>query len=67
MPTTFVQVGNHWINLELVAGIELMPDPNDLKRYVSARVHFTNGKFQDFTQSTDIQDLAAWLRAHKAT
>lgn len=66
MPTTFVQVGNHWINLELVVGIELVPDPNDPTRYAAARVHFTNGKRQDFTQAVDIHDLAAWLRAHKA-
>lgn len=64
--STFVQVGNHWINLERLAGIELVPDPGDPTRYAAARVHYTTGKLQDFPAQADIQALAAWLRAHKA-
>jgi len=32
-----------------------------------ARVHYNTGKSQDFKNPADIQDLANFLRAHKAT
>lgn len=66
MSTTFVQVGNHWINLDLVTVIELVVDAHDPAKIVAARVHFTTGKSQDFTVPADVQNLAGWLRAHKA-
>jgi hypothetical protein len=66
VPVTFVQVGVFWINLELVAAVEIVPDLRDANKPASARVHYTNGKSQDFTVPADIQALADWLRAHKA-
>jgi hypothetical protein len=66
MPTTFVQVGSHWINLDLVTGVELVPDPHDPAKIIAARVHYTTGKQQDFKVPAEIQGLADWLRAHKA-
>jgi hypothetical protein len=68
MPTTFIQVGNHWINLDLVTGIELVPDPKDQTQtnYVCARVWYTNGKSQEFMDAADVKILSTWLKAHKA-
>ena len=48
MSTTFIQVGNHWINLDLVTDIELVPDAHDPAKTVAACVHYTTGKSQDF-------------------
>jgi hypothetical protein len=66
MPHAFVQVGNHHINLDLVTSVELVPDLHDPAKVVSARIHYTTGKSQDFTVPADIQSLAGWLRSHKA-
>lgn len=66
MPAAFVQVGNHWINLELVTGVELVEDANQPGKIIAARVHFTTGKQQDFQVGTDVQALATFLRNHKA-
>jgi hypothetical protein len=40
---TFVQVGNNWVNVELVTSIELVPDPHDPAKIAAARVHYTTG------------------------
>lgn len=64
MPSRFVQVGNHWINLELVTGIELIEDQN--KKVSGARVHFSTGKLQDFRVGEDVEELIIFLRNHKA-
>jgi hypothetical protein len=66
MPSTFVQIGAHYVNLELVTSIELVADTHDPAKIVAARVYFTHGKSQDFKSAGDIQGLADWLRAHKA-
>jgi hypothetical protein len=63
---TFIQVGNNWINVELVTSIELVPDPHDPAKIAAARVHYTTGKQHDFTVAADIQGLTSWLRSRKA-
>jgi hypothetical protein len=63
---SFLQVGTHWVNLELVFDIELVPDPHDPSKIIAARVHYTIGKHQDFNVPADVQNLAGWLRSHKA-
>jgi hypothetical protein len=67
MATAFIQIGNHWVNLELVIGIELLPDPHDPAKIIAARVHYTTDKHQDFPAQADIQALVNWLRSHKAS
>lgn len=62
----FVQVGSHWINLELVTGVELVENPKQPGVIIAARVHYTTGKQQDFQVSADIQELATFLKNHKA-
>jgi hypothetical protein len=66
MSTTFVQVGSFWVNLDQVNGVEMIQDSNDPTKLIAARVHYANGKSQDFTVSADIQSLVGWLRTHKA-
>ena len=67
MPITFVPVGGHWVNLELVTSIELVEDPKQVGQISSARVHYTTGKHQDFKVPAEIKDLRDFLQAHKAT
>jgi len=62
----FVHVGNHWINLETVISIEFLPSPQPPGEAVAVRIHFNTGKQQDFKAPNEIQDLEAFLRAHKA-
>jgi len=66
MGHTFVQVGRHWINVDLVTSIEIVQDPNDPAKLIAARVHYTTGKDQDFKVPAEVQDLADWFRAHRA-
>jgi hypothetical protein len=66
MPPTFIQVGAVWINLSVVTSVELQESPDVQGKPIGARVNYTSGKFQTFEEPTDIQELAAWLRAHKA-
>lgn len=40
----FLRVGNRWLNLDRVEWIELVPDPVDSGRYLSAKVQFYGGK-----------------------
>ena len=64
----FVQVGAHWINLELVASIEFVDPPTPPPGSAPiARIHFTTGKQQDFYDQAQVKDLVDFLRRHKAT
>ena len=66
MPIAFVQVGAHWINLDLVTSIELIEDQHQPGKVVAARVHYSTGKQQDFKVSVELQELEVFLRNHKA-
>jgi hypothetical protein len=53
--------------VDLVTSIELVEDlPQNPGKLVSARVHFETGQHQDFTAPDAVQELASWLRAHRA-
>lgn len=68
MPHTFLQVGTHWINLDLVTSVELVVRPTtaDPNAVGVARITFAGGRHMDFTSPANIQTIAAWLHDHKA-
>ena len=67
MSHAFVQIGPHWINLDLVTSVELVEDPNQAGVVHAARIHFSTGKHQDYKVAADVQELRDFLRSHKAT
>ena len=66
MPVNFIQVGDIWVNLELVTSVELVDDPQHPGQPKAARVHYSTGKSQEFIVPADIRQLADWLRMHNA-
>jgi hypothetical protein len=65
MMPTFVQVGNHWINMERVTNIELVEDKRTPGNTIAAYVYYSSGQKQAFEVPEAVEDLASWLRAHR--
>lgn len=62
----FVEVGQHWLNLELVMSIELIHAPNDPGKLIGAKVYYRSGTTQDFTDPAAVRQLDVFLRSHRA-
>jgi hypothetical protein len=72
MATTFVRVGAHYVNMDLVASVEMIfsqqpgQEAADPGQPTGARIHYTTGSHQDFLDTAAAQQLDAWLKAHQA-
>lgn len=67
MSKTFIKIGDHWLNLDLVTRVELVPDRQDPSKTEFAKVHFvTGGEPHVFSEAAEVETLAEWLRKHKA-
>lgn len=64
----FLPIGNHFLNLEQVAQIELVPDLHGRPpgKLAAVRVYFTSGLKQDFKGSEEIRALSDYVREHPA-
>ncbi len=62
----WVEIGKTWLNLDLVLRVELLEAPQQPGKLIGARVHYDSGQWQDFADPQEIQDLATFLRSHRA-
>jgi hypothetical protein len=64
----FIQVIDHWINLDQVTSIQLVPSRKDDTGTTTAlvRVHYSSGKAMEFKQPDSIQILTDFLENHRA-
>jgi len=64
----FLSIGHHFLNLEQVADIELVPDRNDRdkSKLACVRVHFTSGHKQEFKDADQMRQLEDFVLSHPA-